>query len=525
MLQSIDLRSLDGSELLLNTDFTLNQGRRYGLIGRNGAGKSTMLREVAHYKLDKFPKNLKVLLVEQEVTGDDRRPIEWVLDSDVERSMLIAEQKELQAKGDGADADRLKALASRLEEISAHDAESRVGRILRGLQFTDELLQTPTKSLSGGWRMRVSLASALFAQPELLLLDEPTNHLDFPAVLFLEEYLCSFKNTCLLVSHDRTFLNSVCTDIIFLNGKKLTYYKGDYDTFAKTRAETRLAQERAYDTQQKEIAHIMEFINKIDNRPKIVAQKESKKKITEKMEKIEDPIITFADSSSLEIRFPTPGHLPKNELFQSDGISFAYPGKAPLFEEATVALDIKGRIGILGANGAGKSTLLKVMQSKLTPQRGSLQVNRNMRVGTFAQHHVDALDLAATCVDCIQASYPGMSDQDARNILGRFGISGDMALRRIVTLSGGQKSRVALAIITYLQPHLIYLDEPTNHLDMETIDALIEAIKAFQGAVVMVSHDQYFLSQVATEFWSVAGGRVRVFREMSEAKAASYQAS
>merc|ERR1712032_1236188 len=195
---------------------------------------------------------------------------------------------------------------------------------------------------------------------------------------------------------------------------------------------------------------------------------------------------------------------------------------APLFEEATVALDIKGRIGILGANGAGKSTLLKVMQGKLTPQRGSLQVNRNMRVGTFAQHHVDALDLAATCVDCIQASYPGMSDQEARGILGKFGISGDMALRRIVTLSGGQKSRVALAICTYKQPHLLYLDEPTNHLDMETIDALIEAIKNFSGAVVMVSHDVYFLSQVATEFWSVSGGKVGVFRDMEQAKAASY---
>jgi len=371
--------------------------------------------------------------------------------------------------------------------------------------------------------MRVSLASALFAQPELLLLDEPTNHLDFPAVLYLEEYLESFKNTVLLVSHDRGFLNNVCTDIVFLNGKKLNYYKGSYDNFASTRAETRLAQQRAYDVQQKEIAHIMEFINKIDNRPKIVAQKESKKKILDHMEKIEDPAITFADSSNLAIRFPSPGALPKNELFKADGISFAYPGRKPLFEDAVVNLDIHGRIGILGANGAGKSTLLKVMQAKLTPTKGTCTVNRNMRVGSFAQHHVEALDLKSNCVDCVQANYPGMSDQEARNVLGRFGVGGDMALRKIVTLSGGQKSRVALAIVTYSQPHLIYLDEPTNHLDMETIDALIEAIKNFDGAVVMVSHDQYFLSQVASEFWSVAAGKVKVFRDLASAKTSSYK--
>jgi len=523
-LTSIDLRSLDGSELLLGTDLTLNQGRRYGLIGRNGAGKSTLLREIAYYKFDKFPKNLKVLMVEQEVVGDDRKPVDWVLYSDVERRLLLEEQKKLQSKDskEAADSDRLKQIADRLQEIGSDDAEPRATKILRGLQFTEELLQTPTASLSGGWRMRVSLASALFAQPELLLLDEPTNHLDFPAVIYLQDYLQSFKNTCLIVSHDRGFLNTVCTDIMLLNGKKLTYYKGDYETYINTVKETRLAQQRAYDAQQKEISHILEFINKHDERPKIVAQKASKQKMLDKMEKIEDPAITFNDAASLSIRFPDPGPLPKNELIQFDGLAFAYPEKTPLFQKATANLDIKGRIGILGANGAGKSTLLKVMQKKLFPTAGQIEVNRNARIGTFAQHHVESLDLDATCVDCVQASFPGITDLEARNILGRFGISGDMALRRIKTLSGGQKSRVAMAIVTYRQPHLIYLDEPTNHLDMETIDALVEAIKEFQGAVVMVSHDQYFLSQVATQFWSVADGKLTVYRDLADAKAATY---
>lgn len=522
-LANVDLRSLDGTELLIGTDFMLNQGRRYGLIGRNGAGKSTLLREVAYYKFDKFPKNLKVLMVEQEVLGDDRLPVQWVLDSDVERRLLLVEQKDLQANEskDGS-AERLKQIADRLEEIGAHDGEARAAKILRGLQFSDELLETPTRSLSGGWRMRVSLASALFAQPELLLLDEPTNHLDFPAVLYLENYLQSFKNSCLIVSHDRGFLNSVCTDIIQLNGKKLTYYKGDYDTYAETVKKNRLAQQRAYDAQQREIAHIMEFINHHDERPKIVAQKESKRKMLDKMELIEDPAMTYADSSAFSIRFPTPGQLPKNDMIQLDDVAVAWPGKPALIQHVTVGLEMGGRVGILGANGAGKSTLIKIMQGKLAPQKGSIVVNRNVRVGTFAQHHVESLDLTSHCVDCIQAAFPGLSDQDARNLLGRFGIAGDMALRQIATLSGGQKSRVALAIATYSQPHLIYLDEPTNHLDMETIDALIDAIKEFPGAIVVVSHDQYFLSQIAKEFWSVANGKVAVYRDLAEAKAATY---
>merc|ERR1719335_1294784 len=240
------------------------------------------------------------------------------------------------------------------------------------------------------------------------------------------------------------------------------------------------------------------------------------------MEKIEDPEITYAEQSVLSITFPAPGQLPKSELMSSDELAVGWPGKPVLFEGATVSLDIKGRVGILGANGTGKSTLLKVMQNKLKPVKGNVIVNKNMRIGIFNQHHVEALDLEATCVDCIEQTFPGMSDQDARNLLGRFGIGGDMALRKIKTLSGGQKSRIALAIVTHPQPHLIYLDEPTNHLDMETIDALVDAVKRFEGAVCMVSHDQYFLSCVATEFWSISAGKFAVFKDIAEAKASTY---
>jgi ATP-binding cassette subfamily F protein 3 len=242
------------------------------------------------------------------------------------------------------------------------------------------------------------------------------------------------------------------------------------------------------------------------------------------MEKIEDPAISYGDGENLAFRFPSVGALRRDELVRLDNVTFGYPGSDPLFVNATLHIDLKSRMGVLGRNGAGKSTLLKVMIGELTAQKGAVTVNRNMRIALFAQHHVDTLDLKNTCVECVQARFPGLPDQEVRNMLGRFGIQGDMAMRRIKTLSGGQKSRVALTIITQCQPHMIVLDEPTNHLDMESIDSLIEAVENFDGAVVFVSHDQYFLSKIATELVAVANGAVRIFRDLEEAKQFTYKA-
>merc|ERR1712217_273969 len=241
-------------------------------------------------------------------------------------------------------------------------------------------------------------------------------------------------------------------------------------------------------------------------------------------EKIEEPSITYGDAENLSFRFPPVGALRRDELVRLDQVTFGYPGGSPLFEGATVRVDLKSRDGVLGRNGAGKSTLLKVMTSELSEQKGSVTVNRNMRTAVFAQHHVDQLDLTMSCIECVQAKFPSLSDLEVRNMLGRMGIQGDMALRRVKTLSGGQKSRVALAIVTRCEPHMIVLDEPTNHLDMETIDSLIEAIENFAGAVIFVSHDQYFLSKVAIELWAVANGAVRIFRDLDEAKQFTYKA-
>uniref|UniRef100_A0A7S0ZYN3 ABC transporter domain-containing protein n=1 Tax=Noctiluca scintillans TaxID=2966 RepID=A0A7S0ZYN3_NOCSC len=533
-VSNFDLDSPDGVPLLRSTNLQLTRGRRYGLVGRNGAGKSSLLRAISSYSLDRFPKNLKVLHVEQEAAGDDRTPLQTLMDGDLELAMLKKEEAELLAETGGKDPGRLKEVSDRLEEIGAAEAEARGARILRGLQFTPDLLEKGTKALSGGWRMRVSLAMALFAKPELLLLDEPTNHLDFPAVLWLQDYLTAFTETAILVSHDRHFLDTVATDVIQLNTQKLSYYRGGYTTFSETAAEQRLAQQRAYDAQRRQIEHIEEFIGRFDmqlpkeerakKHPAIVAQIESRKRQLEKMEKIEDPAMTYGDGENLAFRFPAVGGLRKDELVRLDTVTFGYPGSDPLFVDATLRIDLKSRVGVLGRNGAGKSTLLKVMIGELTAQKGSVTVNRNMRIALFAQHHVDTLDLKNTCIECVQARFPGLPDQEVRNMLGRFGIQGDMALRRIKTLSGGQKSRVALTIITQCQPHMIVLDEPTNHLDMESIDSLIEAVENFDGAVVFVSHDQYFLSKIATELVAVANGAVRIFRDLEEAKQFTYKA-
>jgi len=541
-VESLHIDSPNGKPLIKNGNLQLVQGQHYGLVGRNGAGKSTLLKAVARYEIDKFPKNVKVLLVEQEAAGDARKPLQTLLDSDVELVMLKKEEQELSAAG-GKDPARLKAVYERLEEIGAADAEARAMRILRGLQFTPDLLEKETKALSGGWRMRVSLAMALFAKPDLLLLDEPTNHLDFPAVLWLEDYLNSdFKEkTALIVSHDRHFLDKVAGEIMNVQAQRLEYFKGNFSQFQQQFEEKKLAQQRAYDNQQKQIAHIQEFIDRFsmqlpkDQRAKkhegVVSQIMSKQRQLEKLERVEDPRVTYGDDENLEFTFPAVDKLPKDELARLDDVELGYPGFPPLCKGATVRLDLGSRVGVLGRNGAGKSTLLKVITGALPAMKGDVRVNRNMRVALFAQHHVDTLDLTQTCVECVRERITGPDDgkqeQRARDLLANMGIRGDMALRQVKTLSGGQKSRVALAIAVQCNPHLIVLDEPTNHLDMETIESLIEALKVekFEGAVVFVSHDQYFLSKVASELWAVADGSVRIFRDLEEAKDFTYEAN
>jgi len=550
-IEDCQLLAPDNTELLSNTTFKLVYGRRYGLLGRNGIGKSTLLRAIASYDLRGFPTFLKVMHVEQEVVGDSTSVIQTVLSADFERSLLLEEERQLtqaaqsstavDAATTSANAARLSVIYERLNAIDAYTAESRAATILSGLAFTPEMQQMPTSHLSGGWRMRVSLASALFVSPDVLLLDEPTNHLDFPTVLWLERYLREYPKTVLTVSHDRTFLNNVVTDVIlFTNNCSLVYYRGDYDNYVRVREEQLIADRRAYAAQEAKRAHIQEFIDTFRTEKKCAAQDRkvgqvmSRIKLLEKLEKeaMPDPDNEMnADKFSLS--FPDPGKLRSPVLVEVKNLNFRYDlsntkrdihthSKSYLLEDVSVRVEITSRIGVLGANGCGKSTLIKLIIGELTPIDGIITIN-SMNIAVFNQHHVDSLNLGLTSVEYLQEKFPGLKEQDYRRHLGNFGIRDDLSMMQIGNLSGGQKSRLVFSILTWKQPHLLILDEPTNHLDMDTIDELIKAVITFKGAVLLVSHDQYFLSKTCKQYWAVSSGRVFVSDSLEHCKKFSYK--
>eukprot|EP00039_Didymoeca_costata_P029951 m.27197 g.27197 ORF g.27197 m.27197 type:complete len:734 (+) comp7873_c0_seq2:185-2386(+) len=522
--------------LLEETTLRLVDGRHYGLCGVNGSGKTTLLRQMSGFQIDGFPKHLKILHVEQEISGTNDSVLDTVIKSDLEREALLALEAKLKAQIDDneneasmSDITKLQETSERLQEMDAFSAQGRAASILTGLQFTPDMQNAQTSSLSGGWRMRVALASALFVEPDILLLDEPTNHLDFPAVMWLQEYLQQYARTLVVVSHDRSFLDNVATDIIHLHNLKLNYYKGNYSGFVKIRKDKQLAQQRAYDTQQKQRAHMQEFIDRFYNDKRssaqaaMVKQAMSKQKALEKMELIEDPSKN-ADPDAIKFSFPEPATPKSNLLIVADEISFKWsPDTDMLLRNVSVQIQAGSRIGMLGANGAGKSTLLKLLlQKDIMPTSGSVRNVAAVKSAIFAQHHMDQLDLSVTPVETIMERFPEMSVQEARNYLGRFGIVEKLATQQIGLLSGGQKSRVVFALLTRFGPGLLVLDEPTNHLDMQTADVLIDALNEYKGAVVLVSHDQHFLSRVATEFWCVANSQVKILKDFIEAKNYTY---
>jgi ATP-binding cassette subfamily F protein 3 len=499
--------------LILGGTLDLIYGRRYGFVGRNGLGKSTLLRVMANRSLV-LPSHLRILHVEQEIEGTETIALQSVLECDERRNALLNEEKELNkrvqisngvsAAQDSFISKRLTAIYTELESIEAHKAESRAAVILSGLGFTSQMQSMATKQFSGGWRMRLALARALFSKPDLLLLDEPTNMLDLKAIIWLENYLQTWKSTLLVVSHDRTFLNIVATDILYLHAQKLESYRGNYDTFVSARTERLKNQQREYEAQKEYRDHIQVFIDRFRYNANRAAQVQSKLKLLDKL-----PVLQPVEKEhEVHFRFPDPEPL-NGTILQLDDVVFAYSKNSPIIlNNVNLSVNLSSRISIMGENGSGKTTLLKLLVEELEPTKGQRHGHRNLALGYFTQHFVDQLPMNVNCVELLQSKFPGKTTEQYRAELGRFGITGDTALQTILSLSGGQKCRVAFSLMCMKNPHILVLDEPTNHLDMETIEALSEAIKKFQGGVVLVSHDELLIKRICTDAWLCRNGSV-----------------
>ncbi|NXJ13751.1 ABCF3 protein, partial [Odontophorus gujanensis] len=483
--------------LLAGADLNLAFGRRYGLVGRNGLGKTTLLKMIATRSL-RIPSHISVLHVEQEVAGDETPALQSVLECDTTRESLLREEKELTAKvnsgrGEGTEGARLSEIYAKLEEIEADKAPARASVILAGLGFNTKMQQQITKEFSGGWRMRLALARALFAR----LVSGPTNMLDVKAILWLENYLQTWQSTILVVSHDRNFLNTVATDIIHLHSQRLDMYRGDFENFMKTKEERLKNQQREYEAQQQYREHIQVFIDRFRYNANRASQVQSKLKLLEKLPELK-PV---NKESEVMMKFPDGFEKFSPPILQLDEVDFYYDPNHYIFRSLSVSADLESRICVVGENGAGKSTMLKILMGDLTPVRGIRHAHRNLKIGYFSQHHVDQLDLNISAVELLARKFPGKTEEEYRHHLGSYGVSGELAVRPVASLSGGQKSRVAFAQMTMSCPNFYILDEPTNHLDMETIEALAKALSRFRGGIILVSHDECFIRLVCHELW------------------------
>lgn len=504
-LENINL-DVPGKQLLVDTNFILNRGKRYGLIGRNGIGKTTLLYAICRKEFKGMEKVSQILLVEQEVQGDERTVVETITDCDARRARLIREEKALLNSTKPEDEERLILVYKELQEIDADKSVIKAKTLLNGLGFTEELQNRSTKSLSGGWRMRVSLAKVLFCEPEILLLDEPTNHLDLDAVMWLQDYLSNWNKTLLIVSHARDFLNEVCTDIIHFENHQLIYYKGNYDNFEKIRNQTMEQSRKQFDSQQKKISHVQDFIDKFRYNAKRASLVQSRIKYLEKLDKVEqvmeDPTTVFMFETPEKLRPP---------LVRIDNGNFAYSSGGNILQDINFSLDMSCKVALLGANGVGKTTLLKMLTEDLKLTTGNYFRNNRAKLATFSQHHVDDLDITLSPFDQFIKRNPLATTEMIRSHLSRFGISGNLALRPMYLLSGGQKARVALASTAWGNPHVMIMDEPTNHLDIEAVDALVMALSCYEGGLIVVSHDQYFVSCICDQIWYIKEKKLKRF--------------
>jgi len=525
-----------GENLLEDVCLRLVPGHRYGLIGRNGKGKSTLLRWFASRRIKGLPKLLSVHYVAQEiplaVMNEGLRPLDMVLSADVEREALLSDLAELEERTKGSDEDDAGAAAmemasvhEKLHMIDSDGAEGRARSMLVSLGFSEELLARKMKDLSGGWRVRVALASALFAKPDVLLLDEPTNHLSIDAVLWLQRTLANgteWKNRIVVVvSHDRTFINEVCGDMLHISGvaRRLTHHKGNYDLFASKRAEMQAAWAKTSELRQAKRDKLLEYTRRQGRAYTLSATIAAKMQRVKQIEKLdneaeeeENEFAYLEEDEDLALQLQGGGEL-ELPIAKLENVAFGYSDDKLLFKGVNMCIEGGSRICLLGENGAGKTTLVKVIMGQLEATKGFVSRDHGARFALVNQHHADQLDLSLTPLAFMHQTFPGDGsyghEQNLRSALAKTGVYSELQTTVISCLSGGQRSRVALAVTSMQKPHVLVMDEPTNNLDIESVEALADAVAGFPGGVILVSHDQMFVSKVAKEVMLVGDGVVK----------------
>lgn len=494
-------------QLLNNANLIIYPGQRIGLIGKNGTGKSSLFAliegKISHDSGDiRLPKHWQLATVKQETPALDIPALDYVLQGDSELQQL---QQLLQQAEDDDDGFKQAEYHARLDEIGAYSAPARAAKLLNGLGFSQQEQQQPVKSFSGGWRMRLNLAQALMCRTDLLLLDEPTNHLDLETVLWLEQHLAGLDTTQIIISHDRDFLNATTTQTVELTQQQLILYGGNYDFYQQERAQRLTQQQAAYLKQQAHIQHLQSFIDRFKAKATKAVQAQSRIKALARLERIAPAHL----DSEFSFQFAQPDHLP-NPLLKLEHINLGYGDKTVL-HDIDLSVESGARYGLLGVNGSGKSTLIKAISGSLKPLSGQIIRAEKLKIGYFAQHQLETLRADQSPVWHIQQLSPAVREQEIRNFLGSFAFIGDMALQPIAPFSGGEKARLALAMIVWQKPNLLLLDEPTNHLDLDMRHALTVALQTFKGALIVVSHDRSLLESTTDALIYLSDGELKHF--------------